>query len=641
MPESISHIRICAYIRRGHGRRRSKSYFQRTFQMQTDNVNMPQELKHMSEAELKLLCGELRTKIIDTVSKNGGHLSSNLGAVELSVSLHCCFDSPADRIIWDVGHQSYVHKLLTGRADRFDTLRRFGGISGFTLPSESPHDAFVSGHSGNSVAAALGYAETNARSGSEAFSVAVVGDGSFTNGEIYESLNNCVNRSLRLIIVLNDNEMSISRNVGAVSSYFSRFRSGKRYLRFKRRTSRILLSVPLVGKPLFKFLRGTKNLFKRILVSENLFELLGFDYIGPVDGHDISKLNAVFREAKSLCRPCVIHVLTKKGKGYPPAERRPDEYHSVSGFDKSGAIASSGGKTYSRLFGEIVCEHAEADERVSAVTAAMCGGTGLDAFKARFPSRFYDVGIAEEHAMTFTAALAAAGGRPVFAVYSSFCQRCFDQIIHDAALPALPVVLAIDRAGLVPEDGPTHHGVFDVSFLRSVPGMTVYSPETEGEMRVSFEKAFASASPSAVRYPKGTCPADSGVYTELCGGDIKYTDIGTPEKAVITYGRLCAQALEAARLAGNTRVIKLLKINPIDASALGRLLEGIKALFLPEEGIRNGGVAEWIASEFGAGRKTEIRAIERFVPHGDDWSLLGLLGLLPEQMADALRSLTP
>ena len=324
--------------------------------MLIEKINSPADLKKLSVKELNALAEELRGELIDVISKNGGHLSSNLGVVELTVSLHFLFDSPADRILWDVGHQSYVHKLLTGRRERFGTLRQFGGLSGFPNPAESAHDAFVAGHSGNSVSAALGFAEEEARRGSGRYTVAVVGDGSFTNGMIYEALNNCGNKNLRLIIVLNDNEMSISKNVGAVSSYFSRFRTGGRYLRFKRVTARALLALPLVGKPLFRLLRGIKNLFKRLLVSENLFELLGLEYIGPVDGNDLSRLNAVLREAKSMEKPCVVHVCTTKGKGYPGAERRPDTYHSVGAFDKSCGVDPDGCCTgFSALFGELMC----------------------------------------------------------------------------------------------------------------------------------------------------------------------------------------------------------------------------------------------------------------------------------------------
>ncbi len=609
--------------------------------MLIEKINSPADLKKLSVKELNALAEELRGELIDVISKNGGHLSSNLGVVELTVSLHFLFDSPADRILWDVGHQSYVHKLLTGRRERFGTLRQFGGLSGFPNPAESAHDAFVAGHSGNSVSAALGFAEEEARRGSGRYTVAVVGDGSFTNGMIYEALNNCGNKNLRLIIVLNDNEMSISKNVGAVSSYFSRFRTGGRYLRFKRVTARALLALPLVGKPLFRLLRGIKNLFKRLLVSENLFELLGLEYIGPVDGNDLSRLNAVLREAKSMEKPCVVHVCTTKGKGYPGAERRPDTYHSVGAFDKSCGVDPDGCCTgFSALFGELMCARAQADPALVAITAAMCDGTGLCGCRKAFPDRFYDVGIAEEHALTFAAGLAAAGAHPVLAVYSSFCQRCFDQILHDAALPALPVVLAVDRAGLVCADGPTHHGVFDVSFLRGVPGMTVYSPETASELRESFEKAFAAGAPAAVRYPKsGDCPDGAETYTVCAGGTVKYRDFGSPKTVAVTYGRMAADVCAAAAAAGDTRVIKLIKIHPIDYKTLAPLLDGAQALLLCEEGIRAGGVAEGIAAALAGGRPTRIRAIEGFVPHGDEHSLKKLLGFLPEQLADDLRSL--
>ena len=609
--------------------------------MYLEKIHSPEELRRISPNELPAVAAEIRELILATVSENGGHLASNLGAVELILALHYCFDTPRDRLLFDVGHQAYTHKILTGRREFFQTLRRCGGCAGFPASWESEYDIGASGHAGTAISTALGISAANALAGSSARAVAVVGDGSFTNGMIYEALNNCGNKSLRLIIVLNDNEMSISKNVGAVSSYFSRFRTGGRYLRFKRVTARLLLALPLIGRPLFRLLRGVKNLFKRILVSENLFELLGFAYIGPVDGNNISRLNTVLREAKSMEKPCVVHVCTTKGKGYPGAEQRPDAYHSVGAFDKACGIDPDGCCTgFSALFGEIVCARAQADPALVAVTAAMCDGTGLCAFRSMFPDRFYDVGIAEEHALTFAAGLSAAGAHPVLAIYSSFCQRCFDQILHDAALPALPVVLAIDRAGLVYADGPTHHGVFDVSFLRTVPGMTVYSPETASELRDSFDKAFASKTPAAVRYPKSSeCAEDTGAYTVCADGDLKYRDFGSPKKVAVTYGRMAADVCAAAALAGDTRVVKLVKIHPIDYKALGALLDGAEALLLCEEGIHAGGVAEGIAAELAGGRRTRIRAIEGFVPHGDAKALKQLLGFLPEQLADDLRGL--
>ena len=606
--------------------------------MLIEKINSPADLKKLSVKELNALAEELRGELIDVISKNGGHLSSNLGVVELTVSLHFLFDSPADRILWDVGHQSYVHKLLTGRRERFGTLRQFGGLSGFPNPAESAHDAFVAGHSGNSVSAALGFAEEEARRGSGRYTVAVVGDGSFTNGMIYEALNNCGNKNLRLIIVLNDNEMSISKNVGAVSSYFSRFRTGGRYLRFKRVTARALLALPLVGKPLFRLLRGIKNLFKRLLVSENLFELLGLEYIGPVDGNDLSRLNAVLREAKSMEKPCVVHVCTTKGKGYPGAERRPDTYHSVGAFDKSCGVDPDGCCTgFSALFGELMCARAQADPALVAITAAMCDGTGLCGFRKAFPDRFYDVGIAEEHALTFAAGLAAAGAHPVLAVYSSFCQRCFDQILHDAALPALPVVLAVDRAGLVCADGPTHHGVFDVNYLRSVPGMQVLCPASQAELGQMLRRAVLEMTgPVAVRYPRGCDGTFTGIAEQPClreGSDI----------TLVTYGTLVNEVLAAAKMLQargiSAEVLKLPSIKPLDVRTVAASMRKTGRLLVAEEAVCIGCVGkELLASLRARGVGGPVRLCnlgDRFIPHGAVPELYRLAGLDAKSLADA------
>ena len=437
-----------------------------------------EDMKSLDYNELKRFAADIRAEILDDVSQNGGHLASNLGVVELTLALHRVFNLPTDRLIFDVSHQSYVHKLLSGRAEGLKALRTEIGVSGFQLRSESEYDCFGGGHSGTSVSAALGFAEADMLNGSDAFTVAVVGDGSFTNGMIYEAMNNASKNGLRLIIVLNDNEMSISENVGAVPTYFGRLRSSVNYHKLKRRVKSGLSKLKIIGRPIAWFTAKIKNLFKRIVVKTTLFENLGLAYMGPVDGHNQKKLEAILKEAKLIGRPVVVHVCTQKGRGYSFAEEKPELYHSVSPFDKEKGVVSVKGtdpSSFSDAFGAALCSEAYENNDVVAITAAMCDGTGLNRFKTEYPSRLFDVGIAEEHAVTFAAGLAAAGKRPVVAIYSSFLQRSYDQILHDVAIQKLPVVFAIDRAGFVAGDGITHQGIFDVSFMLQMPEITVYS----------------------------------------------------------------------------------------------------------------------------------------------------------------------
>ncbi|MBP5231715.1 MAG: 1-deoxy-D-xylulose-5-phosphate synthase [Clostridia bacterium] len=439
-----------------------------------ETISSPEDLKQIPAEQIPALTNEIREELLRTVSQTGGHLASNLGVVELTVALHRVFDCPTDSILFDVGHQSYVHKLLTGRSGAFSSLRSFGGLSGFTSREESECDAFGCGHSSTSVSAAVGIATANRLNGSDAYTVAVIGDGAFTGGMVYEALNNCAGCT-NLIIVLNDNNMSIAKNVGAMDTYLNRFRNSAKYFRMKNGIKQFFGKIPLIGGGLVRVSRAVKRGVKKLLIRENFFEHLGLSYYGPLDGNDEALLETVLKEAKKDGKCSVVHVCTKKGKGYSPAEERPDLYHGVGRFrPEEGVLPQPDApQTFSDAFGEALCDLAEENRDICAITAAMPDGTGLLPFQERFPDRFFDVGIAEEHAVTFACGLAAKGLRPVFAVYATFAQRCYDQILHDCAIQKLPVVFAFDRAGFVGPDGVTHHGVFDVSFLNAIPGIDI------------------------------------------------------------------------------------------------------------------------------------------------------------------------
>ncbi len=610
-----------------------------------ENLNSPAPLKRMSVEELNTLAGELREKLLTVAINNGGHLSSNLGAVELTVALHSVFSSPYDRIIWDVGHQAYAHKLLTGRNKDFDTLREYGGISGFPRRRESEHDSFGAGHASTSISAALGLALADKQAGKRNYTVAVAGDGAFTGGMIHEALNNISGKGLRLIIVLNDNEMSISPSVGGINTYLGRLRTNPRYLGFKYKLKKFFAAIPLVGKPLTKMTRGIKNFFKRLVWRDNMFENLGLHYYGPVDGSDIKRMRGVLKDAMRDKSVSIVHVRTQKGKGYSPAEEQPEKYHGVP---KGGEYKS--GESFSSVFGDIMTRRGGEDKKLYAVTAAMCEGTGLKDFAARYPDRFSDVGIAEEHAMTFCAGLSAGEMHPVFAVYSTFAQRAYDQLIHDVALQGLPMILALDRAGIVGEDGPTHHGLFDVGFLLQTPSVEVYSPESYEDMRYSMAKGFEFNALTAVRYPRGGEQSyDRSIYTSADSGNMFYVDFGTdPKVAIISYGRLCGNAVKAARLLAKkgigVRVVKILRLKPLNCEELFRLLAPCTFLYFAEEGVRSGGFAERALAtmcEKGqmTGKTAAIRAVDdRFVPHGDTVRLFEDCGFLPEQMAAEIES---
>ncbi len=609
-----------------------------------EKINSPKDIKSLTIDELNTLSAEIRQEIIATVSKNGGHLAANLCVVELTLALHRVFDSPKDKIIFDVGHQSYIHKLLTGRREEFSELRKFNGISGFPKRSESEHDAFGAGHSSTSISAAAGIAAANLLLDSDAYTVAVVGDGAFTGGMIYEALNNCSDKE-KLIIVLNDNDMSISPNVGAMSKYFSKVRSSAKYFRIKNGTKKFFEHIPLVGDGMIKIARTLKNSFKRVAMSQNFFEQFGLNYYGPVNGDDISHIESLLNEAKDDRKCSVVHVCTTKGKGYAPAEQHPDVFHGVSGFDiETGQIKCGGKKSFSEQFGNILCDRAENNKKIVAITAAMPDGTGMAEFAKRFPDRFFDVGIAEEHAMTFACGLATEGFIPIFAVYSTFMQRAFDQLIHDAALQNLHVIVMLDRAGLVANDGATHHGIFDSAFISEIPNVTFYAPNDFASLAEYFDKALTADGPVVIRYPKG-CECNTENFTK-CDG-FEYIDIGTsPKSAIITYGRLTDNAVKSATLCENqgvgVRVISISRLSPLPEDSVINTLDGIDNIVFAEEGIKNGGVGQRLCSAMAEkgvikNRRFVIKAIDNDFPqHGSNDELLKTLSLSANDIANAV-----
>ncbi len=565
-----------------------------------DKIHSPEDLKALKSSEYPALAREIRDVMIDTVSKNGGHLASNLGAVELTMAIHLTFDSPKDRIVWDVGHQAYTHKLLTGRYEVFDTIRQKDGISGFCHPNESEHDTFYSGHSGTSVSSAYGIAQANKMKKNNNYTVAVIGDGSFTGGLVYEALNNAGRSKTNLIVILNDNEMSISKNVGSVARYLTKIRNTKRYVRMKARLERFFDRIPIIGHSLAGWIFDLKTSIKNLIYESTIFEKMGFRYMGPVDGHNIEMMCEALETAKTLGSPVLLHVNTVKGKGYNYAEKDPSHFHGISDFDIDTGEPHSGGDTFCNEFGNLMCQMAAKDKRITLITAAMSLGTGLGEFSNKYSDRFFDVGIAEEHAVTFASGLAKGGMLPVFAVYSTFLQRCYDEIVHDGALQDQKLVLAIDRSGFVGDDGETHNGLYDVAFLQSIPKVTVYSPSTYEEMKVDFGNAFYRDSDVvAVRYPRGgewNIPED---YIPSHGTFDVYGS-QSAETVIVTYGRLFGEAAEAIkrleRLGIAARVLKLNRIKPIDHDAVKSIIEA-KSIFFFEEGVRSGGIGEKLAAQ--------------------------------------------
>jgi len=586
-------------------------------------------IRQLSQAQLCALAQEIRTALVETVSRTGGHLASNLGSVELTLALLRVLDVPQDKIVWDVGHQCYAYKMLTDRFDRMDTLRQAGGISGFPKTAESPYDAFISGHASTSLAAAYGLKRAMTHAGDPHTVAAVCGDGSFTGGMVYEGLNNIGKSGENLILILNDNDMAISRNEGALAKYLSVIRTKPGYFRFKRTTESALRRIPVVGETLRDVAADSKTILKHAIYPTTFFEEFGFTYFGPVDGHDIASLCSVLEQAKQCGGPSLVHIETKKGKGYAPAEQNPGAFHGVGRFDPATGETAPAAQSFSAVFGEELAALARGDDRIVAITAAMEHGTGLQTFARAFKSegRYYDVGIAEEFGATFAAALAAGGCVPVYAVYSTFLQRAYDQLLHDVSIEPRHVVFAVDRAGIVGDDGETHQGIFDAAYLSTVPGMTVLAPANYNELRGMLRDAVcACEGPVAVRYPRGgefagaaSLAYDPAPFTLFANGS---------DTLLVTYGRTVAAALEAAGAAG-ADVLKLNRISPIDGAAVSAAMR-YRRVFFAEEGILQGGVGMQFLSLLslaGYRGKTALRAIEGFVPQSTVAAALCAIGL--------------
>lgn len=607
-----------------------------------EGIKKPSDVKKIPTDMLSDLADEIRKTLIKTVSETGGHLASNLGVVELTIALHKVFNSPHDKIVWDVGHQVYVHKLLTGRYDKINTLRQHGGLSGFSNPDESEHDIFFSGHSSTSVSAAYGIAQANKIKGNKNYAIAVIGDGAFTGGMVYEALNNAGRERSRLIVILNDNDMSISKNVGSLAKHLAVIKARPSYFRMKAKTEQIINKIPFVGVKLsnsiFRLKTGIKRLFYK---SSTMFEDLGFRYMGPIDGHNIEVLTDALEGAKSADYPILLHIKTVKGKGYDFAELEPSVFHGISKFDIDTGEFRSAGTNFSNEFGSLMCNFAGNDRRVCAITAAMSLGTGLENFENLFPSRFFDVGIAEEHAVTFCSGLAKGGMLPVFAVYSAFLQRSYDQLVHDAALQKLKIVIAIDRAGFVTGDGETHHGILDVPFLNTIPGVTVYSPTLYSEMRNSFVKAlYHEPSVVAVRMFKGAEPdLPNDFYPSFEDFDV-YGD-SSAKISVVTYGRLFAEAATALNILKekniNIKVIKLNKVKPISADAVSVVLDS-SYVFFYEESEMSGGAGElfnMMLTNAKFSGNFNLKAIDdKFVSHSTTEILLNEFGFDSQSMVN-------
>lgn len=559
-----------------------------------EKINSPADIKKLNKKQLEQLCGEIRQFMINDVSHTGGHLASNLGVVELTVALHKVFNSPADQIVFDVGHQCYTHKILTGRRDKFSTLRTEGGISGFTRPDESEHDIFSSGHSSTSISEAIGLAKAKSLRGDNGKVIAVIGDGALTGGLAYEALNNSGNENNNLVVILNDNNMSISKNVGSLAKSLTNIRTSPKYFTFRSKASRAIAKIPKIGSQLTRTITLINQRIRKKVYKNTFFENLGFRYYGPIDGHDLDALIDALNVAKAHNHSVFIHISTVKGKGYNFAEKDPSKFHGIGKFDINTGEPNSKGKTFSDAFGEAIVNMAAKDTRICAITAAMGDGTGLKHFSQEFPNRFFDVGIAEQHAVTFSSGLARNGMVPVFAVYSTFLQRSYDQLIHDVAMQGLKVIFCIDRAGFVGEDGESHQGVFDTAYLMSVPDLTVFAPASYDELSsMLYQAVYKEQKAVAIRYPRGTQPDLPDDYSYEKDNYFVYGD-AQKDVCIVTYGRIFSQCVQAADECDNAFVIKLNKIKPIDESVT-EYLQNCSHILFYEEGIRTGGVGEIFA----------------------------------------------
>ena len=595
--------------------------------MVLERIHKENDIKKLNKQELPILAEEIREFLIEKISVTGGHLASNLGVVELTMAMHLAFDLPKDKIIWDVGHQAYTHKLLTGRKAGFDELRKYGGMSGFPKRKESACDAFDTGHSSTSISAGLGYVEAREILGEKHHVISVIGDGSLTGGMAYEALNNAAHLKSNFIIVLNDNNMSISPNVGGMSKYLDSIRTAEAYTDLKKGVEHTLKKVPVAGESIVEHIRKTKSGIKQLLVPGMFFEDMGITYLGPVDGHNIGELYRTFQEAKKLDNAVLLHVLTKKGKGYLPAEEEPSKFHGTGPFDiETGQpIGKKDGDTYTDVFGKVMCDIAANNPKVVAITAAMKDGTGLSEFARRYKKRFFDVGIAEEHGVTFAAGLAAGGLKPVFAVYSSFLQRGYDQMIHDVALQNLPVVFAVDRAGIVGNDGETHQGIFDLSYLSSIPNMTVISPKNKWELADMIRYAVSCEAPVAIRYPRGKAYTRLKEYRKpICfqTSEVIYEE---DEIAMISIGHMMEIAEKARRklkeMGYNCSLINGRFVKPIDEDILVHLAKDHRLIVTIEENVLSGGFGEKVR-EFVMRQNLPVEVLtlgipDEYVEHGN------------------------
>lgn len=605
-----------------------------------EKIHSSDDIKQLNTEELPALCKEIRAFLIRTVSETGGHLASNLGTVELTVALHRVYDSKRDRIVFDVGHQSYTHKIITGRRDKLHTLRQFGGISGFPKPYEAEDDAFIAGHASNSVSVALGMAHARTLSGDDYDICAVIGDGAMTGGLSFEGLSNAAMSGEPLVVILNDNNMSIAENVGGAARLIQSMRVKPAYLNFKRHYRRIFSHLPA----LYTFNHHVKEWLKAHLIPDDMFSGMGFDYLGPIDGHDLKALENVIRWARDMRKPVLIHVLTKKGKGCPYAEANPELYHGVGPFDPETGVLVPEKEGFAARFGALLCRYAESDPKIAAITAAMSGGTGLEGFAARFPERFYDIGIAEEHAVSMAGGMAKQGQLPVFAVYSSFLQRAFDMLIHDISLQDLHAVFAVDRSGLVGRDGETHQGSFDVSFLSTVPGMTIYAPASFSELDAMLGLAlYGCDGPVAIRYPRG----GEGAYHD-CHTEAEFVLREGSDLTIVSYGVMINEALEAAdRLAEDGIMAEIIKIGRIRPNSFDetRLSVGkTKRLIVAEDVCAFGSVGSQILSSLaGVTEGFDYRLLnlgDGIVQHGSVEELRRMRGIDAQGIVWAARTLS-
>lgn len=607
-------------------------------------LDLPEDLKKLTVPQCALLCRDIRKTILRTVMRSGGHLASNLGTVELTVALHRVFDSPYDKFVWDVGHQAYAHKLLTGRYSRFSTLRSKDGISGFIRPSESEHDSFISGHSSTSISAALGMAEAMMLNGdTEHRAIAIIGDGAFTGGLAYEGLNNAGKSRDNIIVILNHNDMSISKNVGAFAKYLTSIRGNQKYLDTKKVVEKTLDNTPIIGEPIKNIILSSKSTLKMLLYHSTMFEDLGFVYLGPVDGHNITELEETLRMAKRINKPVFIHVNTVKGKGFKAAEKNPGAFHSIPSCGYSVKNPDNiSENTFSENFGKLLVQFAEKDDNICALTAAMKYGTGLQYFAARFPDRFYDVGIAEQHAVTFSGGLASGGKLPVFAVYSSFLQRSYDQLIHDIAISGLHMVLAVDRAGIVGEDGETHQGIFDIPMLTGIPGVTIFSPSNFNEQRLCMKKAlYGTEGLAVVRYPKGGEDFGYSGY-DYDTDDYYYFNNGNICLAV-SFGRIFNRLYEISRLSvvSGFDLLKLVKIFPVEDVIVNIGLK-YRSIVVFEESSKTNGIGERLAvklAEAGYKGKIKIVALDGFIPQSSVSEALEDFGLDKKSMINTINGM--